>query len=114
MSYRKALYSPWHGIGNRPTGRILPSTTPVLNLLDEFAAHGHLPPIGRAIGLLAGYGVQLWPIPGGGSSTQATYGKGWNSPVQSRGASSVSMTTKPRVWFPLSALLGQATVVCNP
>jgi len=36
--------------------------TPVLYLLDEFAALGHLAPVERAMGLMAGYGVQLWPI----------------------------------------------------
>ena len=35
---------------------------PVLFLLDEFAALGHLAPVERAMGLMAGYGVQLWPI----------------------------------------------------
>ncbi|MFC3069409.1 type IV secretory system conjugative DNA transfer family protein [Phenylobacterium soli] len=36
--------------------------TPVLFLLDEFAALGRLEPVERAFGLMAGYGVQLWPI----------------------------------------------------
>lgn len=35
---------------------------PVLFVLDEFAALGHLEPVETAMGLLAGYGVQLWPI----------------------------------------------------
>lgn len=35
---------------------------PVLFLLDEFAALGRLQPIERAMGLMAGYGLQLWPI----------------------------------------------------
>ena len=35
---------------------------PVLFLLDEFAALGRLDPVERAMGLMAGYGVQLWPI----------------------------------------------------
>lgn len=35
---------------------------PVLLLLDEFAALGRLEPVERAFGLMAGYGVQLWPI----------------------------------------------------
>jgi hypothetical protein len=34
----------------------------VLFLLDEFAALGRLEPVERAMGLMAGYGVQLWPI----------------------------------------------------
>ncbi len=36
--------------------------TPVLYLLDEFAALGHLAPVERAMGLMAGYGIRLWPI----------------------------------------------------
>jgi type IV secretion system protein VirD4 len=35
---------------------------PVLFLLDEFAALGRLQPVERAMGLMAGYGLQLWPI----------------------------------------------------
>src|SRR3546814_2398317 len=35
---------------------------PVLFLLDEFAALGRLEPVERAMGLMAGYGIQLWPI----------------------------------------------------
>src|SRR3546814_17716576 len=34
---------------------------PVLFLLDEFAALGRLEPVERAMGLMAGYGLQLWP-----------------------------------------------------
>lgn len=36
--------------------------SPVLFLLDEFAALGRLEPVERAFGLMAGYGMQLWPI----------------------------------------------------
>ena len=36
--------------------------SPVLFLLDEFAALGRLEPVERAMGLMAGYGMQLWPI----------------------------------------------------
>lgn len=35
---------------------------PVLYLLDEFAALGRLEPVETAIGIMAGYDVQLWPI----------------------------------------------------
>ncbi|WP_340316152.1 type IV secretory system conjugative DNA transfer family protein [Rhizorhabdus argentea] len=38
------------------------TSRPVLFLLDEFAALGRLEPVARAMGLMAGYGVQLWPI----------------------------------------------------
>lgn len=35
---------------------------PVLFILDEFAALGHLESIEKAAGLIAGFGVKLWPI----------------------------------------------------
>ena len=35
---------------------------PALFLLDEFAALGRLEAVERAMGLMAGYGLQLWPI----------------------------------------------------
>ncbi|MGO6697746.1 type IV secretory system conjugative DNA transfer family protein, partial [Rhizobium johnstonii] len=50
-----------------------PSAPPVLYLLDEFAALGHLAPIERAMGLMAGYGVQLWPIVQDIHQLRATY-----------------------------------------
>lgn len=47
-------------------GAIARSTTrpekPVLLLLDEFPALGRLEPLAQAFGLMAGYGLQLWPI----------------------------------------------------
>jgi len=52
----------------------LPSQ-PVLYLLDEFAALGHLAPVERAMGLMAGYGVQLWPILQDINQLRATYGQ---------------------------------------
>jgi len=47
---------------------------PVLFLLDEFAALGRLEPVERAMGLMAGYGVQLWPILQDLHQLRATYG----------------------------------------
>lgn len=48
---------------------------PVLYLLDEFAALGHLAPVERAMGLMAGYGVQLWPILQDIHQLRANYGQ---------------------------------------
>jgi type IV secretion system protein VirD4 len=48
---------------------------PVLFLLDEFAALGHLSVIERAMGLMAGYGLQLWPILQDLSQLEALYGR---------------------------------------
>jgi len=48
---------------------------PVLYLLDEFAALGDLATVERAMGLMAGYGVQLWPILQDIHQLRATYGQ---------------------------------------
>jgi len=48
---------------------------PVLFLLDEFAALGRLEPVERAFGLMAGYGLQLWPILQDLHQLRATYGE---------------------------------------
>src|SRR3984957_9274025 len=50
-------------------------SAPVLFLLDEFAALGRLEPVERAMGLMAGYGVQLWPILQDLHQLRSTYGK---------------------------------------
>jgi type IV secretion system protein VirD4 len=51
------------------------SNRPVLYLLDEFAALGYLAPVERAMSLMAGYGVQLWPILQDLHQLHATYGE---------------------------------------
>lgn len=47
----------------------------VLLLLDEFAALGYMEPIARAFGLMAGYGLQLWPILQDLHQLRAVYGQ---------------------------------------
>ena len=49
--------------------------SPVLFLLDEFAALGRLEPVERAMGLMAGYGLQLWPILQDMHQLRALYGE---------------------------------------
>ena len=46
----------------------------MLFLLDEFAALGRLEPVERAMGLMAGYGMQLWSILQDLHQLRATYG----------------------------------------
>ena len=48
---------------------------PVLFLLDEFAALGRLESVERAFGLMAGYGIQLWPILQDIHQLRSTYGE---------------------------------------
>ena len=54
---------------------VLGTAVPVLYLLDEFAALGRLAPGEQAMGLMAGYGVQLWPILQDIHQLRATYGQ---------------------------------------
>lgn len=64
---RLALYNRWlrlmivQVLGSL-SRRAAPPKRPVLFLLDEFASLGRLEPVARAMGLMAGYGIQLWPI----------------------------------------------------
>lgn len=51
----------------------------VLFLLDEFASLGRLAAVERAMGLMAGYGVQLWPILQDIHQLRACYGKSANT-----------------------------------
>jgi type IV secretion system protein VirD4 len=83
---------------------------PVLFVLDEFAALGRLQTIETAIGLLAGYGVLLWPILQDLSQLQDLYPKRWRSflanagVVQAFGINDISTADY------LSKMLGQRTV----
>ncbi|MDI7862375.1 type IV secretory system conjugative DNA transfer family protein [Rhizobiaceae bacterium n13] len=77
---RLSTYSRWlrllvtQSLADMARDPTIPSL-PVLYLLDEFAALGHLAPIERAMGLMAGYGVQLWPILQDIHQLRATYGQ---------------------------------------
>ncbi|MGF6178367.1 type IV secretion system protein VirD4 [Ensifer sp. 4252] len=77
---RLSTYARWlrllvsQSLGAMARERATPAR-PVLYLLDEFAALGHLAPVERAMGLMAGYGVQLWPILQDIHQLRATYGR---------------------------------------
>ena len=58
---------------------------PALFLLDEFAALGRLQAVERAMGLMAGYGLQLWPILQDMSQLKDLYGARANTFVANAG-----------------------------
>jgi type IV secretion system protein VirD4 len=58
---------------------------PALFLLDEFAALGRLEAVERAMGLMAGYGLQLWPILQDMSQLRDLYGARSNTFVANAG-----------------------------
>ncbi len=84
---------------------------PVLFLLDEFAALGHLAPVERAMGLMAGYGVQLWPILQDIHQLRATYGQKAGSFLSNAGMLQVFGVNDHDSAKLVSDLLGQQTVV---
>lgn len=84
---------------------------PVLYLLDEFAALGHLAPVERAMGLMAGYGVQLWPILQDIHQLRATYGARAGSFLSNAGVLQVFGVNDHDSARLVSDLLGQQTVV---
>jgi Type IV secretory pathway, VirD4 components len=52
---------------------------PVLLMLDEFASLGHLSSVENAMGLAAGFGVQLWPFVQDIHQLKDTYKQRWQS-----------------------------------
>jgi type IV secretion system protein VirD4 len=88
-----------------------PLATPVLYLLDEFAALGHLAPVERAMGLMAGYGVQLWPILQDVHQLRATYGQRAGTFLSNAGVLQVFGVNDHDSARLVSDLLGQGTAV---
>ncbi|MDX0518810.1 TraM recognition domain-containing protein [Sinorhizobium medicae] len=84
---------------------------PVLYLLDEFAALGHLAPVERAMGLMAGYGVQLWPILQDVHQLRATYGQRAGTFLSNAGVLQVFGVNDHDSARLVSDLLGQETVI---
>jgi len=84
---------------------------PVLYLLDEFAALGYLAPVERAMGLMAGYGVQLWPILQDVHQLRATYAKRAGSFLSNAAVLQVFGVNDHDTAQLVTNLLGQQTVV---
>ncbi|WP_431324953.1 type IV secretory system conjugative DNA transfer family protein [Rhizobium sp. YTU87027] len=83
---------------------------PVLYLLDEFAALGYLAPVERAMGLMAGYGVQLWPILQDIHQLRATYGRRAGTFLSNAGVLQVFGINDHESARLVSDLLGQETI----
>lgn len=87
-----------------------PPVHPVLLVLDEFAALGRLQAIETAMGLLAGYGVQLWPILQDLSQLEDLYPKRWRSFLANAGVVQAFGVNDAGTAEYLSSLLGTRTV----
>lgn len=81
-----------------------------LFLLDEFAALGHLEAVERAMGLMAGYGLQLWPILQDMSQLRALYGARANTFIANAGVLQCFGVNDYETAKSLSQLMGQMTM----
>ncbi len=84
---------------------------PVVYLVDEFAALGYLAPAERAMGVMAGYGVQLWPILQDIHQLRATYGRRSGTFLSNAGVLQVFGINDHDTARLISDLLGQESVV---
>jgi len=94
------------------TGRLKasnPTLGPALFLLDEFAALGRLEAVERAMGLMAGYGLQLWPILQDMSQLRDLYGPRANTFIANAGVQQVFGVNDFETAKWLSQIIGQET-----
>jgi type IV secretion system protein VirD4 len=87
-----------------------PGTPPVLLLLDEFAALGRLEPALQTSGLMAGLGLQLWPILQDLTQLRAAYGVQAGTFLANAGLVQASAPADLETATWLSHSLGNATV----
>ena len=95
-----------------PVGAHTPSqrlNTPTLFLLDEFAALGRLEAVERAMGLMAGYGLQLWPILQDMSQLKDLYGERAGTFIANAGVQQVFGVNDFETAKWLSQMMGQET-----
>ena len=84
-------------------------STPTLFLLDEFAALGRLEAVERAMGLMAGYGLQLWPVLQDMSQLKDLYGDRANTFIANAGVQQVFGVNDFETAKWLSQMIGQET-----
>lgn len=113
---RLATYARWlrlmlaQGLTDLARAPVSPAR-PVLFLLDEFAALGRLEPVERAMGLMAGYGIQLWPILQDVHQLRALYERRAGTFLSNAGVLQIFGVNDHDSAKLVSDLLGQETVV---
>ncbi len=90
-------------------GRSQRLKAPTLFLLDEFAALGRLEAVERAMGLMAGYGLQLWPILQDMSQLKDLYGERAGTFIANAGVQQVFGVNDFETAKWLSQMIGQET-----
>ena len=94
---------------NASEGRSERLNAPALFLLDEFAALGRLEAVERAMGLMAGYGLQLWPILQDMSQLRDLYGERAGTFIANAGVQQVFGVNDFETAKWLSQMIGQET-----
>ena len=84
---------------------------PVLFMLDEFSALGHLDVIERAAGLMAGYGVKLWTVLQDLTQLKRDYKEGWETFIGNAGFMQFFGTSDATTCEYISKLLGDTETV---
>lgn len=100
-----ALFEP-HSGAQRAHERL---KAPVIFLLDEFAALGRLEAVERAMGLMAGYGLQLWPILQDMNQLKDLYGTRAGTFIANAGVQQVFGVNDFETAKWLSQMIGQET-----
>jgi type IV secretion system protein VirD4 len=83
---------------------------PVLFMLEEFAALGQMRSIESAAGLMAGYGVKLWPVLQDLSQLKTHYPKSWETFIGNAGLIQAFANTDLGTTDVLSRMLGMTRV----
>ena len=87
-----------------------PASGRALFLLDEFAQLGPMPPVRRAVSLMAGYGVQVWPFLQDLGQLRRLYPKDWETFVANADVVQAFGTTDQFTAEYLSKMAGTTTV----
>ena len=93
------------------TGPLETGKPPVLFVLDEFAALGHMESIEKAAGQIAGFGVKLWPVIQDLTQLQRDYKEAWETFMGNAGVLTFFGNTDLTTAKHISERLGDTEVV---
>lgn len=83
----------------------------VLFILDEFASLGHMDMLEKAAGLMAGYGVKLWPIVQDLSQMKKSYPESWETFLANAGTMTFFANSDLTTLEWLSKRIGETEVI---
>ena len=92
------------------TGALKDGELPVLFLLDEFAALGHMASIEKAAGQIAGFGVKLWPILQDVTQLKRDYKDSWETFIGNAGMLMAFCVSDVSTTEYVSKLLGKTEI----